>query len=134
MIRLNQIKKGDYFIASNEGDEKIGEVVDLDYFNKQVCIDEGVQNFWYDFNQLIAIPISDSVLENLKFTKIFNEDGTVKYSKGAFRMLILSPGDFSKIKLWYRDEYRLIMDTISVHQLQNHFYEMTKMRLNHEVF
>jgi hypothetical protein len=134
MIRLNQIKKGDYFIANNEGDEKIGEVVNLDYFNKQVCIDEGVQNFWYDFNQLIAIPISDSVLENLKFAKKINEDGTVKYSKGAFRMLILSPGNFSIIKLWYRDESRLIMDKISIHQLQNHFFEMTKVHLNAEEF
>ena len=134
MIKLNQVKKGDYFIASNEGDEKMGEVVAVNVFNKQVCIDNGVQEFWYDINQLNPIPVSESSLGNLKFTKTINENGTVKYSKGAFRVMIPAEGDFSSMIIWYREEKRQIFNHLHVHQLQNHFHEMTKVYLNDEVY
>ena len=42
--------------------------------------------------------------------------------------------DFSKFEIWYRDEKRHIMQPISLHQLQNHFYDMTKVHLNHQTF
>jgi len=71
---------------------------------------------------------------NLKFQKQENEDGTVKYMKGAFRMLLPSKGDFSHFEIWYRDEKRHMVQPISLHQLQNHFYEMTKVHLNDETF
>ena len=134
MIKMNQIKKGDYFITNNEGDLKIGEVVALDKFTKQVCIDEDGNEYWYHTNQLTSIPVSDKVLRTLKFTQILNTDGTVKYSKGAFRLLIPMQGDFSRMNIWYRDEHRMIFNPISVHELQNHFLAMTKVHLNDEVF
>jgi hypothetical protein len=57
-------------------------------------------------NQLAPITLNDAELADLKFTKQINEDGTVKYSKGAFRMQLPAVNDFSKMELWYRDEHR----------------------------
>ncbi len=134
MIKFNEIKVGDFLIADNDGDKKQGEVSNLNRDEKQVCVTTGEQDFWYETNQLSGIPLDESQLLKLKFHKQVNEDGTVKYSKGAFRMMIASDGDFSKIELWYRDERRHVMHPIDVHILQNHFYDMTKVYLNEDSF
>lgn len=134
MIKFNEIKVGDYLIADNDGDKKQGEVTNLNHDEKQVCVNTGAQDFWYETEQLSAIPLDDDQLMKLKFHKQENPDGTVKYLKGAFRMMIPAKNDFSKFELWYRDEHRHIMHAINVHQLQNHFYEMTKVHLNDESF
>jgi len=134
MIKFQEIKVGDYLMADNDGDKKKGEVTNLNGDEKQVCVDTGDQEFWYETNQLSAIPIDDTQLSELKFNKEQNENGTVKYLKGAFRILLAAPGDFSKMEIWYRDERRHIMQPINVHQLQNHFYDMTKVHLNDESF
>jgi hypothetical protein len=134
MIKFNEIKVGDYLIADNDGDKKQGEVTDLNHNEKQVCVNTGAQDFWYETEQLSAIPLDDGQLTKLKFQKQENGDGTVKYLKGAFRMMLPAKDSFSKFEIWYRDERRHIMQPISLHQLQNHFYEMTKVHLNTETF
>lgn len=134
MIQFHEIKVGDYLIADNDGDKKQGEVTNLNGNEKQVCVDNGVQEFWYETNQLSAIPLDDEQLTKLKFHKQENEDGTVKYMKGAFRMLLHGKDDFSNFEVWYRDEHRKITHPIHVHQLQNHFHDMTKVHLNDESF
>ena len=130
MIRIQELKAGDYVIVDNQGDRKRGEVVELNVGSKQVCVNNGVQEFWYEVEQLSPIPINEEHLSQLQFHKQVNDDGTVKYSKGAFRMLLPQEGDFSRMELWYRDERRHITQHIYLHQLQNHFYEMTKVHLN----
>ncbi len=130
MIKFNEIKVGDYLVADNDGDKKQGEVTNLNHNEKQVCVDTGVQEFWYETEQLSPIALDEEQLLRLKFQKHSNEDGTVKYMKGAFRMLLPKPGDFSHFEIWYRDERRHVMQPISLHQLQNHFYDMTKVHLN----
>lgn len=130
MIKFHEIKVGDYLIADNDGDKKQGEVTGLNSNERQVCVDTGAQEFWYETEQLSAIALDEEQLLKLQFHKQLNDDGTVKYLKGAFRMLIAATGDFSKFEIWYRDERRLVMEPINVHQLQNHFYEMTKVHLN----
>lgn len=132
MIKFNEIKVGDYLFADNDGDKKQGEVTDLNHVEKQVCVDTGVQEFWYETEQLSSIALDEDQLIRLKFQKHDNEDGSVKYMKGAFRMQLHSKGDFSQFEIWYRDERRQIMQPIKLHQLQNHFYEMTKVHLNDE--
>lgn len=132
MIKFNEIKVGDYLVADNDGDKKQGEVTNLNHNEKQVCVDTGVQEFWYETEQLSPIALDEEQLLRLKFQKHSNEDGTVKYMKGAFRMLLPKPGDFSHFEIWYRDERRHVMQPISLHQLQNHFYDMTKVHLNDE--
>ncbi len=132
MIKFNEIKVGDYLIADNDGDKKQGEVTNLNASEKQVCVDTGAQEFWYETEQLNAISLDEEQLLRLKFTKQENDDGSVKYMKGAFRMLVPHKGDFSKFEIWYRDEKRQVMQPIQLHQLQNHFYDMTKVHLNNE--
>ena len=134
MIKFNEIKVGDYLIADNDGDKKQGEVTNLNHDEKQVCVNTGAQDFWYETEQLSAIPLDDDQLMKLKFHKEENPDGTVKYMKGAFRMMLPAKNGFSKFEIWYRDEHRHIIHPINVHQLQNHFYEMTKVHLNDESF
>jgi len=134
MIKFHEIKIGDYLVADNDGDAKRGEVTNLNGDEKQVCVDTGAQEFWYETNQLQALPLSDEELMHFKFHKEVNPDGTVKYSKGAFRILTPKDGDFSRMEIWYRDETRHILQPISVHNLQNHFHEMTKVHLNDESF
>ena len=134
MIKFHEIKVGDYLIADNDGDQRRGEVTSLNGDEKQVCVDTGDQEFWYETSQLSPIPLSEEQLLNLKFNKELHEDGTIKYLKGAFRILVPNQNDFSKMEIWYRDERRHITHPISVHLLQDHFHEMTKVLLNDESF
>jgi hypothetical protein len=134
MLKYSEIKVGDFLVADNDGDRKPGEVTNLNGDEKQVCVDTGEQEFWYETNQLTAIELDDASLSRFKFGKQINQDGTVKYLKGAFRILIPRENDFSSMELWYRDEHRHIKQRIPVHVLQNHFYEMTKVHLNNETF
>ncbi len=76
----------------------------------------------------------DAQLTKLNFQKQQNEDGSVKYMKGAFRILLPSANDFSRFEIWYRDEKRQVMQPIGVHTLQNHYLEMTKVHLNEKFF
>ena len=134
MIQFQEIKVGDYLIADNDGDMKQGEVTNLNGNEKQVCVNTGAQDFWYETEQLSPIPLDNEQLMKLKFHTEEQDDGTVKYLKGAFRMMLPAKNDFSKFAIWYRDEHRQILHPINVHQLQNHFYEMTKVHLNDESF
>jgi hypothetical protein len=134
MIKFQEIQKGDYLIADFDGEKRRGEVTNLQRESKKVMVDNGIQEFWYEENQLYPLPLNDEELTALKFQQQQNEDGTVKYMKGAFRMLVPGPGNFSKLEIWYRDERRHIVQQLSLHQLQNHFYEMTKVHLNTDSF
>ena len=69
MIKFNEIKVGDYLIADNDGDKKQGEVTGLNNNEKQVCVDTGAQDFWYETDQLSAIPLDEDQLMKLKFHK-----------------------------------------------------------------
>ncbi|MEN9571425.1 MAG: hypothetical protein RL172_2656 [Bacteroidota bacterium] len=134
MLKFQHIKVGDYLMADNDGDVLKGEVTNLKNGENQVCLNIGVQEFWYEMEQLSAIPLTETELDSLKFAKQHNADGTVKYMKGAFRMMIPKEGHFTSMELWYRDEHRHITHALNVHELQNHFYEMTKVHLNDEAF
>ena len=134
MIKFNELSVGNYVIANNDGDRKEGEVVDSNGDEKQVCVDTGIQSFWYETDQLIGLPLDEEQLFNLKFQRQDNGDGTIKYLKGAFRVLISKEGDFSRMEIWYRDETRHIIHPICVHNLQNHYHDMTKVILDNSLF
>jgi len=133
MIKFSELKTGDFVIADNDGDRKRGVITNLNGDEKQICVDTG-QEFWYEREQLFPIPLSDEELISLKFHRQENPDGSVKYLKGAFRILIPHRGDFSNMEVWYRDEKRHVSHEINVHNLQNHFFEMTKVHLTEEAF
>ena len=134
MIKFHEIKVGDFLIADNDGDKFQGEVTNINGDEKQICVDNGVQEFWYELDQLSPIPLDEQQLLKLKFHKEEEANGSVKYLKGAFRILIPAKNDFSHFEIWYRDERRHIIHPINVNDLQNHFLEMTKVPLNDESF
>lgn len=132
MIKFNEIKIGDFLEGEYEDKRWNGEVVRLNGDEKQVCLATDVQDFWFETEDLYPIPITDEVLRNLNFTKEEMPDGSVKYKKGSFRMLINKPDDFSHMEVWYRDDKRHNPQIQFIHQLQNHYSQMTKVHLTKE--
>ena len=134
MIKFQDLKQGDYVLAEFEGNKQQVEVTQLNRDEKQICVDNGVQEFWFNADELFPVPLDENQLFNLHFQKQLNEDGTIKYMKGAFRIQIPSEGQFSDFEIWYRDEKRHMLHDIAIHQLQNHYLEMTKVHLTEEIF
>ena len=134
MIKFQDLKLGDYILAEQDGTTWPGEVTDFNHDEKEVCVNNGVQEFWFKTEELKPLPLDDEQLTRLKFQKHENEDGSVKYMKGAFRIQIPQKDDFSHFEVWYRDEKRQIIHPISVHTLQNHYLAMTKVHLTDEAF
>lgn len=132
MIKFSDIKTGDFIMGEYEGKMWEGEVTRLNGDEKQVCVETGVQEFWFEQDHLYPIPLNEEQLLKLNFTKHENGDGSVKYLKGAFRLLIPHQGDFSKLEIWYREDKRHNPNIHYVHQLQNHYFEMTKVHLTKE--
>ncbi len=129
MIRFNDLKPGDLVIAEYEGKEWEGEVVELNREDKEVCIRTEVQDFWFNTPDLKGIPLTDRQLARLGFEKQANGTGPVKYLKGAFRILLSDADKFDEFEMWYREDRRHIMKPIYVHELQNHYRDMTKVEL-----
>lgn len=134
MIKYQDLKAGDYVLAEQDGTTWAGEVTNLNGDEKEICVNNGVQEFWFKPDQLQPLPLNEEQLLKLNFEKEVLEDGSVKYKKGAFRILLPKSDDFSHFDIWYREEKRHILHPIPVHQLQNHYLEMTKVHLTDEVF
>jgi len=132
MIKFNDIKVGDLVVAEYEGKIWEGEVTGLNGDEKQVCVDTGVQEFWFDIEHLRPIPINDESLASLGFAKESLPDGSVKYKKESFRILLHKANDFSHFDMWYREDKRHHPDVHYIHQLQNHYLDMTKVHLTKE--
>jgi hypothetical protein len=133
MIKFSELKNGDYVLAESDGQAWRGEVVDFNNDEKQVCVNTGVQDLWFETEDLYPLPLDEEQLLKLKFTKHVNDDGSVKYMKGAFRIQTPKQDDFSTFEIWYRNEKRIMTHSISVHDLQNHYNAMTKVHLTDDV-
>ena len=131
MLKFNEIKEGDLVMVEFDGNLKEGEVIDVNKEDKQVCILTEEQEFWYDPIYIRPIPLDEAQLFKLGFQKEAHDDGSVKYMKGPFRILIHHPNDFSSFEMWYREDRRHMKEAIFVHQLQNNYYDMTKVHLTH---
>ena len=129
MIRMQELKRGDFVLADYEGQKWEGVVKDLNWEDKEVCLQTDVQEFWFKPDVLHAIPLNEEQLLKLNFQKQEFDDNSVKYVKGAFRIFLPVKGDFSKLDIWYREDRRHLNSPISVHQLQNHYNQMTKVDL-----
>ena len=130
MIKIADIKPGDIVMADYEGQQSRGVVTELNKEDKEVCVETEVQQFWFPPEQLYPIPLNEEQLLLLGFEKHANPDGSVKYSKSSFRLLLPRAGDFSNVEIWWREDRRHLTQPISVHELQNHYYQMTKVELN----
>ena len=129
MIKLSEIKNGDVVLAEFEGEKMEGTVTDINREDKEVCVETSVQEFWYTPDHLYPIPLSNEQLLKLGFTNNENGDGSVKYMKGSFRVLVPKKDDFSNIEIWWREDHRYLNQAINVHELQNHYLQMTKVEL-----
>jgi hypothetical protein len=130
MIRFNDLKPGDLVLAEYEGKEWEGEVTELNREDKEVCIRTDVQEYWFDPAHLRGIELTEAQLRRLGFERQADGSGPVKYLKGAFRILIPAPDQFSDFEMWYREDRRHITQPIYVHELQNHYRSMTKVELS----
>ncbi len=133
MIKFNELKVGDFVMAEYDGRMWAGEVTRLNGDEKQVCVETEVQEFWYEADHLYPIPMSDEQLLQMNFTREIADDGTVKYKKGSFRIKIAAPDNFNNVEIWYREEHRVFTHNLMIHELQNHYYSMTKIHLNRDV-
>jgi hypothetical protein len=128
MIKFHELKVGDYVLVEFEGQRSEGEVIELDDAEKMARIQTSVQDFWYSPDQIFPIQLDDNQLAMMSFEKEMNGVG-VKYKRGPFRILLASPGNFSHFEMWYREDRRHITQPLYVHELQNHFRQMTKVEL-----
>jgi hypothetical protein len=133
MIKFSELKAGDYVMAESDGQAWEGEVTDFNNDEKEISIYNGVQDFWFKGEDLYPLPLDEKQLLKLNFKKQVNGDGSVKYMKGAFRIQTPEQDNFSNFEIWYRDEKRIMLHPISVHQLQNHHLQMTKVHLTDDV-
>ncbi len=115
-------------LAEFEGQRSEGEVIGLNEGDKMACIQTSVQDFWFTPDQLYPILLNDSQLMQLGFEKEVYENG-IKYKRGPFRILLSEPGNFSHFEMWYREDRRHITQSMYVHELQNHYRQMTKVEL-----
>jgi hypothetical protein len=128
MIKFHELKVGDYVLADFEGQRSEGEVIELNEGDRKACVQTSVQDFWYTPDQLFPITLDDSQLMLMGFDKEVYETG-VKYKRGPFRILLAEPNDFSHFEMWYREDRRHITQPLYVHELQNHYRQMTKVEL-----
>jgi hypothetical protein len=132
MIKFSELKQGDYVLAESDGQAWRGEVTNFNNDEKEICVNNGIQEMYFLEEDLYPLPLDEEQLLKLKFSKHVKEDGSVKYMKGAFRLQIPEQDDFSHFEIWYRDEKRIITHPIPVHVLQNHYTAMTKVHLTEQ--
>lgn len=128
MIRFHELKVGDYVLAEFEGQRSEGEVIGLNEGDKTACVQTSVQDFWYTPDQLYPISLNDNQLMQFGFEKEVYGNG-IKYKRGPFRILLPGPDNFSHFEMWYREDRRHITQSMYVHELQNHYRQMTKVEL-----
>src|SRR5687767_13644903 len=120
MVKLTDLKPGDIVRVMDDGTEREGVVMDIDRNDRLVCIDYGVQDFWFPVDQVLSIPLSEEQLLKLGFVREETDEG-VKYLKGPFRVLTPETGNFSNFEIWYREDRRHFTTPMMVHELQNHY-------------
>ena len=128
MIKLTDLKPGDIVRVKDEGVEREGIVTDISRDENMACIDNGVQEFWFTPDLLIPIPLNEEELLKLGFERQEVPEG-IKYLRGPFRVLTPKSGDFNHLEIWYREDRRHFDMPLMVHELQNHYLEMTKVPL-----
>jgi hypothetical protein len=128
MIKLGHLQQGDIVLVNDDGLMREGIVVGKDVAEHSVHVDNGVQEFWYQPQDLFPIALDEAQLMKFGFEKE-EINGAVKYKKGVFRLVIPQAGDFSNIEMWYREDRRHFKVPIAVHELQNLHMSMSKIQL-----
>jgi hypothetical protein len=129
MIKISDLKFGDVVLAEFEGQQREGMVKDIDRPEGKALVEAEGNEFWYDPHELYPIALNDEQMRKLGFTKHENGDGSAKYMKDSFRVLLPQKDNFSNLEVWWREDHRYLNQPISMHELQNHYYQMTKVEL-----
>ena len=129
MIKINDLKPGDIVKVVDEGTEREGVVTDIGRDENMACMNNGIQEFWYSTSEIVPVPLTEKQLFSLGFEKQDSENGSAKYLRGPFRVLIKDPGNYTKLDIWYREDRRHFNHPIYVHDLQNLYLQMTKVPL-----
>jgi len=129
MVKISELKEGDIVKVMDAGIEKTGTVVEINRPDNMACIDNGVQEFWYPAEEIIPVPLTeDQLINTLGFEKEMTAEGE-KFKKGPFRLIVHDPGNYTHIDMWYREDKRHFGHPLYVHELQNHYLQMTKVPL-----
>lgn len=128
MIKIGDLKPGDNIRVNDEGIVRDGTVVRVSHEDHQALVDNGVQEFWYNPEDMTPIALDEAQLEQFGFQKEALGNG-MKYKKDSFRMVVPRAGDFSEIEMWWREDRRHFNFPLAVHQLQNLHLDMTKVPL-----
>jgi len=129
MLKLNELKAGDIVMVKDDDLEREGTVVEISHEQHEALVDNGIQEFWYHPEEMYPVPLNEEQLLKLGFEKHEMDGEGVKYMKGAFRLVTPTPGDFSNIEMWYREDRRHFDAPLGVHQLQNLHLSMPKVPL-----
>lgn len=131
MIKLSDLKEEDIVMVDFEGQMRIGDIVEISSGDKKAKIAHGENEFWYDFHDLHAVPLSQAQLAELGFKQVqdSSSDGIV-YERGPFSIQFVQKGADKHALLHYRDETRHIHDMQYLHQLQHHYKGMTNFVLS----
>ena len=129
MINFHELRMGDLVQVEFAGQRSEGEVIGLNGDEKEVQVQTAQQDFWYSPADLYPIPLDEAQLLQLGFDRQEMANGEIKYLKGPFRILLSQKGNFSDFEMWYREDRRHMMQPLSVHGLQNHYHQMTKVDL-----
>jgi hypothetical protein len=129
MIKIQDLKWGDIVRVLEEGNEREGIVIDTSREENMALIDNGIQEFWYNPDEIVPVPLTEKQLLDLGFERQDSENGSAKYLRGPFRVLIHDPGNNTHLEIWYREDHRHFSHPIYVHELQNHYLQMTKVPL-----
>lgn len=128
MLKLSDLKPGDIIAVNDDGIEREGTVVKISSEDHQALVDNGIQEFWYGLENMRPIPLDETQLVKLGFSKE-ELNGGIKYKKDSFRLVTPVKGDFSNIDMWWREDKRHFSSPLDVHQLQNLHLSMTKVPL-----
>jgi hypothetical protein len=130
MLKISELKSGDVVKVMDDGVEREGIITGISHSEHLAQVNNGVQEFWYNPEKIFPILITDQHLMKMGFEKEELPDASIKYKKGAFRLLTNKKDDFSNIEMWYREDRRHFNFPIGVHQLQNLHLQMTKVPLD----
>lgn len=129
MLKIGNLKSGDIIMVNDEGVIREGTVVSVSQEENQALVNNGVQEFWYSPEEMKAVPLDETQLLGLGFTKE-EMDGATKYKKDSFRLVTPKKGDFSNVEMWWREDRRHFSFPLGVHELQNLHLDMTKVHLH----
>jgi hypothetical protein len=128
MINFNELRPGNRVMVENEGVWMPGVVTKINADDGgQIEVKTGVQQQWYELEEVEPIPLSEEQLLDMGFEKEVMESGNIKYKHGAFRVLISPKAQFTDFLMWYREEKCHITYPMTVNQFQNRYEEMVKV-------